>query len=85
MPQDSPTLDGSCPHCADIHPETDPHPSNAVRCDGCGHQRAETSCETIENGGQILGTYCQGCRQILDESGIEPGEHEQFTLMEGDC
>jgi hypothetical protein len=82
MPQDRPTLDGSCPHCADIYPGTDPHPTNAVRCDGCGHQRADGCCETIEDGDEIVGTYCRGCREILDENGIEPGNHEQYTLME---
>lgn len=80
---DRPIPNGECPHCADIYPHDDPHPNNATRCDGCGHQRAEKRCETIEDGGEIVGTYCQGCRRILDESGMEPGEHEQYTLMVG--
>jgi len=82
MPRDRQTLDGSCPHCADIYPGMDPHPDNAVRCDGCGHERADGCCKTIKGGGEIMGTYCRGCRQILDEDGIGPGGHEQYTLME---
>ena len=82
---DRPTLDGGCPYCADIYPHSDPHPDNATRCDGCGHQRAEKQTLTIpdEDEEEIIGTYCRGCLKILDEDDIEAGGHEQYTLMEG--
>lgn len=84
MPLDQPTLDGGCPHCADIYPHTEPHPNNATRCDGCGHQRAEVNCDTVmADDGTHLGTYCYGCQQIMENGTVEPGEHEQYTLMEG--
>jgi hypothetical protein len=40
-------------------------------------------CKTFEDGDAVVGTYCLGCRNILDEQGIEPGEHAQYRLMEG--
>ena len=83
MPLDAPTLDGSCPHCADIYPHTEPHADNAVRCDGCGSQRADMNCMTYKGDGNIQGTYCRGCREILRETWeLEPGEHEQYALMD---
>lgn len=83
MLEDRQMRDGSCPHCLDIYPGEDPHPNNATRCDGCGHSRATMCCQTIrDDDGVVIGTYCDGCQAILAERGLEPGEHEQYQLME---
>jgi len=84
MPMDRYDPEGDCPYCAEIYPHSEPHPDNAVRCNGCGNLRAESHTLTIpdEDEEEIIGTYCRGCLKILDEDDIEPGQHEQYTLME---
>jgi|APHM01.1.fsa_nt_gi hypothetical protein len=81
LERDRQTLDASCPHCADVRPGVEPAPEHAVRCDGCGHARDGAACETIVENGTTVGTYCWGCLDVLDEQGIAPGGHEQYTLL----
>lgn len=74
---------GGCTHCGDARPHSDTHPNNATRCDGCGNTRAEMDCKTFTDEGEVIGTYCLGCRNILDERGLAPGQHQQYRLMDG--
>ena len=73
---------GGCTICGDARPGSDTHPNNAVRCDGCGHNRAEMDCKTYRDGETVIGTYCRGCQTIMDDETIQPGEHEQYCLMD---
>lgn len=74
---------GECPHCGDAYPYRETHEDHAVRCDGCGATRSERHCETFEDGDTNLGTYCGGCRDVLDLHGIDPRDHERYRLLEG--
>lgn len=50
------------------------------RCDGCG---SETSAWRVyRDEGHVIATYCYGCDEHRERNGIEPGEHEQYQLLE---
>lgn len=51
-----------------------------TRCDGCG-ERTSGAVHYLDDGGKTA-TYCPGCETLRRVRGVEPGEHEQYKLVD---
>lgn len=54
-----------------------------ARCDGCGEETSGTVEHVVEaDGDECRFVYCNGCESIRELRGIEPGDHDQYKLLE---
>jgi len=50
------------------------------RCDGCGS--LTTNWRVYRDGETVVATYCYGCNEHMSRNGVDPGDHEQYRLLE---